>query len=110
MRMRGRSGGLLTLGAALALAALTVVWAIGAGSSQGQQGSLHNCPQPGKWAMSVWDGADGADTGQALATCGAGSVDSAYYIDPDTQVWLRYFVGRAGVSDLETLDSMQGLI
>src|SRR3989304_159364 len=39
MRMRRRSGVLLTLGAALALAALTVVWAIGAGSSQGQQGS-----------------------------------------------------------------------
>jgi len=108
--MRRRSGVLLALGGALALAALALVWAMGAGSSEGQEGALHNCPQPGKWAMSVWDGADGTDTGQALATCGAASVDSAYYIDPDTQVWLRYFAGRPQVSDLETLDSMQGLI
>jgi hypothetical protein len=108
--MRRRAGVLLALGAALAFAALTAVWAIGATSSQGQEGALHNCPQPGKWAMSVWDGTDGADTGQALATCGAGTVDSAYYIDPDTQVWLRYFVGRTEVSDLLTLGSMQGLI
>jgi hypothetical protein len=98
------------LGAALALAALALVWAIGVSPSRGQEGTLHNCPQPGKWAMSVWDGADDTDTGQTLATCGAESVDSAYYIDPDTQVWLRYFVGRSEVSDLETLDSMQGLI
>ncbi|GAG01482.1 unnamed protein product, partial [marine sediment metagenome] len=83
---------------------------MGAGSSGGQQSTLHNCPQPGKWAISVWDGADGTDTGQALATCGAGKVDFAYYIDPDTQDWLRYFVRRTGISDLLTLDDMQGLI
>ncbi len=74
------------------------------------QGTLRNCPEADKWAISVWDGADDAETGQVLATCGAGAVDFAYYIDPDTQEWLRYFVGRSEISGLPTLDRMQGIL
>ena len=83
-----------------------------AGSARAPQGAeqMHNCPQAGNWAISVWDGADGADTGEALAACGPGAVDFAYYIDPGTQQWLRYFVGRAEISNLLTLDDMQGVI
>jgi hypothetical protein len=73
-------------------------------------GALQNCPPPGKWAISVWQGADGTDTGQALATCQAGSVAAAYYIDPDAQVWSRWFAGRPEVSDLQTVDDMQAII
>jgi len=71
---------------------------------------MHNCPLAGKWAISVWDGSDGTDTGQALATCGAEAVAAAYYIEPDTQAWLRYFVGRAEVSNLLTLTNTQGVV
>ena len=94
----------------VALGLLALVWAIGTGSTEAQQGTMHNCPQANKWAISVWDGADGTDTGQALATCGAGAVDFAYYIDPNTQAWWRYFVGRPAISNLLTLDDMQGVI
>jgi hypothetical protein len=80
------------------------------GASQAVDATIHNCPQPGKWAISVWDGADGTDTGQALAACGENAVDVAYYIDPDTQQWLGYFVGHAEISTLLTLDNRQGVI
>jgi hypothetical protein len=71
---------------------------------------MHNCPQPGKWAISVWDGPDGSETGEALTTCGAGGVDFAYYLDRETNSWLGYFEGRPEVSKLLTLDNMQGVI
>jgi hypothetical protein len=101
---------LFVLGGGLALGLVALAWAIGPGSSEAQQDAMHNCPQPGKWAISVWSGDDGTDTGQALATCGAGVVDFAYYIDPNTQAWSRYFVGRLEISNLLTLDDMQGVI
>jgi hypothetical protein len=101
---------LLLLAGALVLGLLTLAWAIGPRSSEAQDGTMHNCPQPGKWAISVWSGDDGTDTGEALAACGPGAIDFAYYIDPDTQQWLRYFVGRAEISNLLTLDDMQGVI
>ena len=47
----------------IALALLADLWASGSNPSQAQDGSLHNCPQAGRWAMSVWDGEDGTDTG-----------------------------------------------
>jgi uncharacterized protein YkwD len=74
------------------------------------QGTLHNCPEAGKWAISVWDGADGVDIGQALATCGGGAVAAAYYIDPGAQVWSRWFADWPAISNLVTLDSGQGII
>jgi Tol biopolymer transport system component len=68
-----------------------------------------NCPPANKWAIAVWDG---ADTGveEALNACGEGAVDSAYYIDPDSQQWLRYLAGRPELSNLEALGDMQGVI
>jgi hypothetical protein len=101
---------LLLVGGIIVLAVLILAWAIGPGSSEAQQDGMHNCPQPGKWAISVWGGADGTDTGEALAACGQEAVDVAYYIDPDTQQWLRYFAGQAEISTLLTLDNMQGVI
>ncbi|MGQ9572146.1 MAG: hypothetical protein ACUVV3_03010 [Dehalococcoidia bacterium] len=94
----------------IALALLGVIWAVGVTSSGAQQGAMQNCPQAGKWAISVWSGADGTDAGQALATCGVGVVDFAYYLDPVTNGWLGYFEGRPEASKLETLDGMQGVI
>jgi len=101
---------LLLLAGAVTLGLLALAWVIGAGSSEADNDAMHNCPQPGKWAISVWSGQDGTDTGQALATCGEGAVDFAYYIDPNTQAWLRYFVGRPEINNLLTLDHMQGVI
>jgi hypothetical protein len=110
MRRNKAKAGFLLLAGLLALGLLTVVWAVGPGSSEAEQGAMNNCPQAGKWAISVWDGPDGTETGQALATCGEGVVDFAYYIDPDTQVWLRYFVGRPEINNLLTLNAKQGTI
>ena len=101
---------LLLLAGALALGLLTLAWGIGPGPSEAQQDAMHNCPQPGKWAISAWDGPDGTETGEALATCGAGAVDAAYWIDPGTNKWLRYFEGWPEISDLLTVDSTKGII
>ena len=109
MRSARAKAVLLLLGGLVALGLLTLTWAIGPGSSEAQQDAMYNCPQAGKWAISVWSGQDGTDTGEALATCGEG-VDLAYYIDPDTQQWLGYFVGRADISTLPTLSDKQGVI
>ena len=95
---------------ALVVAIVLVAGALATGSSEAEQGTMHNCPQAGKWAISVWEGPDGTETGQALATCGAGAVDFAYYLDPGTNGWLGYFEGRQEVSKLLTLDNMQGII
>lgn len=89
---------------------LVLPWALGQNSSRAQNDTMHNCPQSGKWAITVWSGEDGADTTEALATCGSGVVDAAYWIDPQTQVWLRWFKERPELSNLTTLDAMQGII
>lgn len=90
--------------------ALALVWMLAQGSSEAQQGSMQYCPQPGKWAISVWTGDQGTDSSQALATCGPGAVEAAYYLEPQTQQWLRWFAGRPEVSNLSTLDEVQGVI
>jgi Tol biopolymer transport system component len=72
-------------------------------------GLMYDCPQAGKWAMAVWEGEDGIDTGEALATCGEGAVDSAYALDPDSQMWRRWFPDRPEISSLMMLENMQGL-
>ena len=99
---------ILSLAGALALGLVTLTLAIRGDPSEAQQDAMHNCPQPGKWAIAVWSGEDGTDMGDALATCGAGAVDVAYYLDPDTQQWLRWFAGRLEISNLSTLDDVQG--
>ncbi len=101
---------LLFLGVVLALGLAVIVWGLGAGSSEAQQGAMHNCPQPEKWAIAVWNGDDGTDAEQAFATCAEGAVAAAYWIDPQTQVWSRWFAGRPDVSTLETLDDLQGVV
>jgi len=87
-----------------------VAWALATGSSEAQQDGIHNCPQAGKWAISVWDGPDGTETGEALATCDAVSVVVAYHLDPATNGWLGYFEGHADISQLLTLNNRQGVI
>jgi hypothetical protein len=94
----------------LALSLLALVWAMGIGPSQVQQGTMHNCPQPGRWAISVWGGEDGTATDQALVTCGEAAADFLYYIDPEGQAWLGYFVGRSEISEPPTLYNMQRTI
>jgi len=71
---------------------------------------MHDCPQAGKWAIAVWEGDDGSDAEQALTTCGEGAVAAAYSIDRDTQVWSRWFAGRAEISNLTTVNNMQGVV
>jgi parallel beta-helix repeat protein len=103
-----KSQGILALGSATAAASAS----LGTGPEllAAQENALDNCPEPGKWAISVWDGPTGTDTGQALETCGTVSVEAAYYIDPDTQSWLRYFAERPEISNLDSLDNLQGVI
>ena len=100
---------LVAFGPLLALTLTALAWTLGAGSSEAQQGMMLNCPPPGKWAIAVWFGAT-AETGQALSTCGEGVVVAAYDLNPQTQVWSRWFAGRPEVSDLATLNSTQGIL
>jgi hypothetical protein len=101
---------IVTSGAILALGLVMFTWGFGAGASEAQQDTMHNCPQTGKWAIAVWDGPDGTDTGQALATCGETAVAAAYYIDPQAQGWERWLAGRPELSSLGTLNYMQGVL
>lgn len=110
MHNRGRKLGLLVLAGVLVLGLLASVWAAGTGSSQAQDGAIQNCPLQDKWAISVWDGDDGTDAEEAFATCGEDAVAAAYSIDPDTQVWSRWFAGRAEISNLTVVNNMQGII
>ena len=110
MRNRERKLALLLPAALLAVGLLALVWAIGIGSSEADEGTMQNCPQAGKWAISVWSGDDGTDADEALATCNASGVAVAYSIDPDTQQWSRWFSGQDELNTLLTLDDMQGVI
>jgi len=78
--------------------------------AQAQPATMHNCPQPGRWAISVWSGEDGADATQALATCGQNTVDAAYSLDVQTGGWLAWFRGRPDISKASTLRHMEGLL
>jgi hypothetical protein len=110
MRNRGRKLALLLPAGVLAVALLALVWAIGIGSSEAQQGAMQNCPQAGKWAIAVWSGDDGTDADQAFATCNEGGIAAAYSIDPNTQQWSRWFADRPEMSTLTTVDDMQGVM
>jgi len=107
MRSARAKIGLLILTGVLALG---LAWTLGSDSSEAQQGAMHNCPQPGRWAISVWGGENSTDIAEALGTCGPGAVAVAYDIDPETQGWLRWFGERPEVSNLQSLDESQGVI
>jgi len=98
------------LGGVFALGLLALAWMLGPGASQAEDATMHNCPQPGKWAIAVWDGADGTETGEALATCGVVPLIAAYHLDPATNGWLGYFEGRPEATKLLTLNYRQGVI
>lgn len=66
-----------------------------------QLGQMHDCPRPNRWAISVWNGDPSAAIEQALATCPT-EVATAYWIEPYSQTWWRYFSGRPDISDLKT--------
>jgi beta-lactamase superfamily II metal-dependent hydrolase len=110
MRTSGSKLGLLFLPSMATLGLLALVWAVTAGSSQAQQDAMQNCPEPDKWAISVWDGPEDVPTGDALATCGEGAVSAAYALDPDSQSWSRYFHGHPEISDLDILHPGQAVI
>jgi len=107
-KMRARTV-FLFLGGVLAAGSVILAWAVTSGSSEAQEGAMHNCPQPGNWAISVWSGDDETDAEHAFATC-AGGVAAAYHIDPQTQAWSRWFAGQPGLSTLSTLNDMQGVL
>jgi hypothetical protein len=83
---------------------------VAAGPSQAQSGSMHNCPQVGKWSIAVWEGDSGAAADAALATCGTGKVAAAYSLDPQTAGWSRWFAGKPDVSNLPPLSDLQGVL
>jgi hypothetical protein len=71
---------------------------------------MQNCPPAGMWSISVWDGESGTAAAVALATCGEDGVAAAYSLDPQTGAWSRWFAANLGVSDLTSLDDMQGVL
>jgi hypothetical protein len=79
----------------------------GAGQATGQ---MRNCPAAGKWSIAVWDGPSGTAAADALATCGAGAVDAAYSLDPETGAWSRWFADKPDFSSLPPLNNLQAVI
>lgn len=95
----------------IALALLLTFWVSGWSLARAQQGAMLNCPPPGRWAISVWMGYLPAEPEHAFTTaCGSGAVEAAYYLDPITQTWQRWFSGRPELSNLGELDHEQGVI
>jgi hypothetical protein len=82
----------------------------GPSAQEQSEGQMEGCPQRGGWAISVWNGASARSPSDALATCSAVTVAAAYWIDPQTQVWKRYFDGRPDISNLADLRELQGLL
>ena len=73
-------------------------------------GRMVGCPTTGRWSLAVWSGGDATPTGEALATCAPMPVEAAYWLDPETQGWLRYFAGRPEFNTLLTLDNLQAVL
>ena len=110
MHRHMRKLALLALTTISALGLVALICATGIGSSQAQQGAVQNCPQPSKWAISVWSGDDATDADDAFTTCDEGGVAVAYSIDPAAQQWSRWFADRPELNTLTTLDDMQGVL
>jgi hypothetical protein len=102
---------MLTLVGAMLLSGLLVfIWGPQSGSSEPQSGAMHNCAPAGKWSIAVWDGDSGTAPDDALATCGPGSVDAAYSLDPLTQAWSRWFAARPELNNMPDMNYLDGLI
>jgi hypothetical protein len=102
--------GVFLLAGALVSGLLALSWTLAAGSSEAQQGTMHNCPPAEKWSIAVWEGPGGTAAADALATCGADAVDAAYSLDPQTGNWSRWFAGKPDVSNLPPLNDLQGVL
>jgi hypothetical protein len=100
---------LVLAGAAAAVAVVSLTWVAGVGSPAAQ-GTMQNCPTQGSWAISVWAGDDGTPTEEAFATCTETAIAAAYWIDPQTQTWMRYFAGLPELTTLTSLNNMQGVL
>ncbi len=109
MTEAGKAVRLLAL-ALITAAAFAASWMAAPARSGAQAGSMHNCPASGKWSIAVWDGPSGTASGDALATCGAGAVDAAYSLDPQTGAWSRWFAAKPELSTMPPLSDMQGLL
>jgi hypothetical protein len=107
----GLQGVLALAGAAAPTTATPIAGATGTPTPPATaQGGMQHCPPAQKWAISVWDGESGTGSSEALATCTASPVVAAYALDLQSQKWLRWFAGRPDISDLETLDNLQGVL
>jgi hypothetical protein len=95
---------------ACALASSIALVALSLAPSEAQSGVMHNCPPAGKWSIGVWEGSNNTAATDALATCGAGAVDAAYSLDPQTGSWARWFAGKPDVSNLPPLNDLQGVL
>jgi len=73
-------------------------------------GRMVGCPAAGKWSLAVWSGGDDTPTAEAAATCAAVPVQAAYWLDPETQGWLRYIAGHPELNSLATLDNLQAIL
>ena len=71
---------------------------------------MQSCPVAGMWSIAVWDGESGTAAADALATCSEDGVAAAYSLNAQTGVWSRWFAANPGVSDLTSLDNMQGVL
>jgi hypothetical protein len=109
MMGNARVRGVPLLLAAVALAAIGLTLVAGAGSSAAQ-GTMRNCPAQGSWAIAVWAGDDGTPTEDAFATCTETAIAAAYWIDPQTQTWMRYFAGLPELTTLTSLNNLQGVL
>ena len=105
----GRGLGLLAL-ALIAVAAVAGGSTVALGRSSAAAGSMQSCPVAGMWSIAVWDGESGTAAADALATCSEDGVAAAYSLNAQTGVWSRWFAANPGVSDLTSLDNMQGVL
>lgn len=85
--------------------AVVALMALG-GQATADDATMHNCPDEGQWAISVWTGEE-TDASEALGTCG--NIEVAYALTP-TGAWERYIAGVPEVNTLETIDQYQGVI
>ena len=73
-------------------------------------GAIVGCPAAGRWSLAVWSGADDTPTLDALATCTAVPVEAAYWLDPESQGWLRFVDGYPQFTNLTTLGNLQAVM